>query len=296
MRVVVNTPTGHVGSALVPALLDAGVEVRLIARSFHKPIIKQALSRGAAVYIGSLDEPQLLRRAFSGADVVFWLTPPCYEASDLVGRATELGTLAAATIRATGVERVVHCSSFGAHLAVPPGPILAARAVEIALDGTGATVTHLRPAYFMDNDLWAIHSIRSFGAIFLPMPGELRIPRIATRDVAQVACNAILEPSSGRRVIELEGPARVTFNEAAAAISRAIGRQVSHVQVKREQARGAMRELGMTADAAERVLDLYAALVAGTLGGTPPSKVHNTTTSLDTFAREVFAPAYAASR
>lgn len=296
MKIVVTTPTGHVGSTLVPLLMDAGAEVRLIARSFDKPSVRRAMARGAAIYVGSLDEPNLLARAFSGADAVFWLTPPSYEAKDLVARYVELGSTAASAIRSARVPYVVHCSSFGAHLDTPPGPIRGVRRVEQMLDATGASVTHLRPAYFMDNDLWAIGSIRAARSIFLPLPGPLSIPRIATRDVAQAASRALLEPHSGVRAIELEGPAHASFDEDAAAIGRAIGGPVAHVQVSESDAREAMLRMGMTGDAVERVLELYRALADKTLGGAPPTKPHRTSTTLDDFAREVFAPAFAAAR
>lgn len=292
----IATPTGQIGRALVRRLLDAHAELRLIARNPEKPIVKEAAAHGARIFTGSLDDPELLRRALDGASAFFWLTPPSYDAKDVVARYAEFGRCAADAIRATGVPRVVHCSSFGAHLDGPVGPIRGNRAVELALDQCGAHVMHLRPAYFMDNDLWAIPSIRGASSIFLPIAGARRIPRIATRDIAKEAAALLLERNFvGRNVIELEGPQRVTFDENAAAISRALDRTIAHVTVSADAARTALRSIGMTEDAAARVVELYEALGSGYLGGPLPETPRKTKTTIDAFAREVLVPAYRAS-
>jgi uncharacterized protein YbjT (DUF2867 family) len=292
----IATPTGQIGRALVRRLLDAHAGLRLIARNPEKPIVKEAMACGARVFRGSLDDPELLRQALDGASALFWLTPPSYDAKDVVARYAEFGECIADAILATGVPRVVHCSSFGAHLDGPVGPIRGNRAVELALDRSGAHVMHLRPSYFMDNDLSALPSIRGAASIFLPISGARRIPRIATRDVAREAAALLLERSfEGRNVIELEGPARVTFDENAASISRVLERPISHVTVSSSSARAALRSIGMTQDAAARVVELYEALESGYLGGPPPAKPRKTKTTIDAFARDVLLPAYRAS-
>ncbi len=291
----VTTPTGQIGHAVVARLLEAGAGLRLVARSPDRPIVSAAQDRGAEVIAGSLDDPEVLARAFDGVDAVFWLTPPSYDADDVVARYTQFGERAAQAIQRCGVPRVVHLSSFGAHLDAPTGPIRGNRAVEQALDATSAEVLHLRPAYFMDNDLWSTASVREQGAFFSPVRGARRIPRIATRDVAEVAARALVDPSfTDQRTLELEGPRRVTFDEDAQAIGDAIGAQVRHVTVPPAAARDAMASLGMSADAAARVVELYEALDAGVLGGTPPTPPLRTETTIELFAREVFLPAYGA--
>lgn len=292
----ITTPTGQIGRALVTRLLDAKAPVRVIARFPDKPAVAAARARGAEVVVGSLDDPAVLDRALDGADALFWLTPPSYEAPDVVARYAEFGARAAEAVTRSGVAHVVHLSSFGAHLDAPTGPIRGNRAVEAALNATKAHVLHLRPAYFMDNDLWSIPTIREHGAVFAPVRGESCIPRIATRDVASVAAEHLLERAfTGHRALELEGPRRVTFDEVASTIGRAIGRPVHHVTIESSAARAAFEGIGMTEDAAARVVELYEALDHGVLGGTPPTAPRRTTTSIDMFAHEVFRPAYGAA-
>ncbi len=87
----------------------------------------------------------------------------------------------------------------------------------------------------------------------------------------------------------------MTFDEAAAAIAKAIGAPVHHVTVPAEAAREAMRANGMSADAAARAVELYEALDHGVLGGAMPTAPRLTTTSIEAFATEVFRPAYRAA-
>ena len=74
MRIVINTPTGNIGRHLADKLLDAGETVTVISRSEGK--VSELQARGAAVVVGSMDDPEVLQRAFAGAKAVFWVNPP----------------------------------------------------------------------------------------------------------------------------------------------------------------------------------------------------------------------------
>ncbi|HWD61655.1 MAG TPA: NAD(P)H-binding protein, partial [Humibacter sp.] len=71
--IVVTAPTGHIGSRLVPQLLVSGEPVRLIVREPAK--LPSAVAGGAEVIVGSHRERDVVDRAFTGADSVFWLMP-----------------------------------------------------------------------------------------------------------------------------------------------------------------------------------------------------------------------------
>ena len=57
---------------------------------------------------------------------------------------------------------------------------------------------------------------------------------VATADIGRVAAELLQETLSGRRIVELEGPHRVTPNEIAAAFAKILGRPVRMELVPRE--------------------------------------------------------------
>src|SRR5262249_24549728 len=93
--------------------------------------------------------------------------------------------------------------------------------------GIGLPVTFLRPAWFMENALWDVPSERDNGVVpsFL-QPANKPFPMVATKDVGRVAARLIREAWTGTRIVELEGPVRVSPNDLARAFASVLQRPV----------------------------------------------------------------------
>ena len=239
MKIVVTTPTGNIGRVVTNELLDAGAEVVLPVRNPQK--VKEFTDRGAKATKGTMDDSEFIAESCRGTDALFWLTPPDLGAADYVASYRLMGESAAAAIKESGLSRVVNLSSIGAHLADGTGPIKGLYAVERMLEQAAPNITHVRPAFFFENFLPHVESIKGAGSVFFPVSGSSRIPMIATRDVGVAAAKRLLDTSWSRHsTMGLHGPADLSFDEAAAAISEGLGREVKHVKVDEATVKQAM--------------------------------------------------------
>ena len=295
VHAVVNAPTGNIGRPLSERLLAAGCTLTLLAR--HPEKVQELAARGATVQQGNLEDQDFVTAATHGADVLFWLTPPNPAAPNVREYQNKLGRIAAQAVRENRIPRVVHLSSYGAHLDAHTGPILGLRDNEALLNRAVTDIVHLRPGMFKENYMGSLPTIRQQRKIFLPIAGSTQVPFIATRDVAMVAAERILGSSwRGQQVLEVMGPEPISFDEAARCIGDALGEPVRHVQVTRDQAYSALTGMGMSADFANGALEMYESVENGHLVPDPRAAKRIMPTTFASFAREVLAPLLGAAR
>ncbi|UCH84151.1 MAG: NAD(P)H-binding protein [Candidatus Latescibacterota bacterium] len=293
MKVAVNTPTGNIGRGLCERLLNAGVELVLLARSPEK--VEHLADRGAVVYKGDLEDADFVVNATKNIDVLFWLTPPNYATDDLRGHQNVLADIVVRAVNENNIPRVIDLSSVGAHLSEGTGPIAGLGDVERKLEQTDAQVTHLRPGFFMENYFMSAETIASQNAVFLPMEGSAKMAMIATDDIAKVAAERILDKKwSDRTVIELVGPSDVTFENAAKTIGDALGREVNHVTTTLAQTRDALTGMGVPSSTADLFLEMYGAFNSGSITLESPGSEKVGTTTFRSFAEQSFVPALTA--
>ena len=93
--------------------------------------------------------------------------------------------------------------------------------MERSLSEIGLPVTLLRPGWFMENAQWDVASARDEGVVrsFL-QPADKAFAMVATKDVGRVAAELLRQDWTGMRIVELEGPARVSAQDLAQAFAR----------------------------------------------------------------------------
>jgi uncharacterized protein YbjT (DUF2867 family) len=293
--VTVTGATGRVGRQLVRRLRDQGVRVRAVAR--HADGLS-ALGDGIEAHAGSLEDTAFLTQAFAGADAVFAMVPPSYGERDFRAYQRRVGDSIAAAVAAARVSRVVTLSSIGADRDGGNGPIAGLYDLEKRIEAVaGVHVVHLRPTFFMENELNTVGLIKSAGITGSALKAENAIPMIATRDIAEAAAS-LLAPATftGRSVRELLGPRDYSPRETARILGAAIGRpELPFVEFSYDDTKKALVGAGMSDDVARLFVEMYEGFNEGrvrTVQGRGPATT--TPTSLDTFAKEVFAPAFGA--
>jgi nucleoside-diphosphate-sugar epimerase len=73
MKILVTGATGKLGSRLVPALLGAGYQIRVLARAPDNETIKSLVSKGAEIVQGDIMQADSLTGAFADLDAVVHL-------------------------------------------------------------------------------------------------------------------------------------------------------------------------------------------------------------------------------
>ncbi len=295
--IVICGATGNVGSRIATALLAAGEPVRAVARNRGR--LAALTAKGAEARPGDIEDTSFLVRAFTSARSAFVMIPPKPDAADVREYQNRVGDALVAAVSTARVPHVVVLSSAGAHLSEGTGPILGLHDLEAKLERLRDTAVRiLRPAYFMENHLLSIPLIHSRGINGTPIRADAPRPMIGTCDIADAAAGLLRDTAfAGHDVRYLLGPRDLTMGEATRILGAAIGKpDLAYVQLREEEARRSMVEMGMSDDAARSMLEMFRGFNAGRIRPSRERDAGNTTpTTLEEFARTTFASAYRAA-
>jgi uncharacterized protein YbjT (DUF2867 family) len=192
-----------------------------------------------------MENAEQLAAAFTGAEGVFILPPSEFDPEPRYPEARRVIESLTSALMTARPQRIVCLSTIGAD--APHDTLLTQRTLmERSLSEIGLPVTFLRPGWFMENALWDVASARDEGVVrsFL-QPADKAFPMVATRDVGRVAADLIRQDWRGTRIVELEGPARVSANELAQVFAAVLGRPVRAEIISRERWEGLFRAQGM---------------------------------------------------
>lgn len=234
--------TGKVGGALARSLLVGNLPVRAVLRDVAKAADWRA--RGCDIAIAEMNDAVSLAAAFKDSEGVFILPPSEFDPEPGFPEARRVIEAVTQALAEARPAKVVCLSTIGAD--APHENLLTQRTLlEDAVGALGLPVTFLRPGWFMENAQWDIPSARDEGVLrsFL-QPADKPFPMIATQDVGRTAARLLNEDWSGTRVVELEGPTRVSPKDIARAFAVALERPVSIEIVPRETWEGIFRAQG----------------------------------------------------
>ncbi len=283
---VITGAGGNTGSKIAGRLLTVGKKVRIITRSRSK--VQSLIDQGAEYAPIDLNDTDSLTAAIRGASGVYAMIPPNYSAPDFRGYQNKIGDSIATAIRRAGVTHVINLSSIGAHMGYGTGVLLGLHDQEERLNAIdGVAVLNLRPGFFMENFLWQIDLIKTKGIMGAPQKADLPLPFIATADIADYAVQRFLKLDfTGKTNRELLGQRDLTMSQCAAILGNSIGRpDLPYVEFPCEDTKKAFIAQGMSADAADKLVELQQAFNEGLARPTEPRGNANTTaTSLERFS------------
>lgn len=290
---VITGATGNIGGKIAENLLAKGKKVRVIGRSSER--LKPLVDRGAEPAMGRLEGSRFLTEAFRGAEAVFAMIPQNLQSENYLGYQAVVGESICSALKNSGVKYVVNLSSQGVQLTEKTGPILGLRGQEERLNRLeGIHVLHLRPTSFMENVLNNIPIIKDMGINGSPTKADLKLPSIATKDIANVATQHLLKLDfEGKSVLDLLGERDISMNEMTQILGKAIGiENLPYVQFSYEDAEKGMIESGISADVARLYIEMEKGFNEIVLN-VPRTKENTTPTSFEEFSK-FFASVYKA--
>jgi uncharacterized protein YbjT (DUF2867 family) len=270
MKIVVTGSLGHISKPLTQSLVQSGHSVTVISSKADRQ--KEIEALGAKAAIGTMQDVGFLTATFTGADVVYLmetLAPNSFfdHSVDFVAELTEIGHNYKEAVEASGVKRVVHLSSIGAHMASGNGILAFHYNVENSLKQLpdDVSIRFMRPVGFYYNMFAFIPTIKAQGAIIANYGGDYKEPWVSPADIAAVIAEEIEKPFVGREVRYIASD-EVSPNEIAQVLGEAIGRNdIKWLAVSDEQYCSGLISAGMNPQTARRYTEMNASRVGGIL-------------------------------
>jgi uncharacterized protein YbjT (DUF2867 family) len=281
-KVLVTGATGNTGSRLVPALRNAGVDVRALVRDEAKA--QPLKDAGAEIVVGDLDQPETIDPAVEGVDKIYLLT------WNGPTQAQQVQNVIDSVKRVGGAPHIVRHSMWGSKKSriVKQGD-----QAEEAIKSSGLPWTLLQPTFFMQNTMMAAQTIVSDGMIYWDMQ-DGKLAMIDVRDIVDVAVAVLTGSGHEGKSYILTGPEAISLHDVAGTFSKVLGKEVNYVSVPGEAARESMVGMGLPEWIAKGYVELSEGFSEGFANSTTDNVAAlngHAARSFEQFARD-FAPVF----
>lgn len=270
-RIVVAGASGRLGRIVVQQLLAAGVS-NLVAASRTPEKLSNLTEKGIEVRFADFNEPDSLTQAFKDAEAMLLIST-----DDLLsGRRISQHKNAIEGAKKAGVKHIVYTSMPNPEQATgvyfSPDHV----ATEAALRDSGVTHTILRVSWYSENlrDVGYLSAAWRSGK-WISSAKDGRIAYVPCNDVGRTVAAVLARVPDASKTYTLTGPAALTPEELAAALSSATGKEIQVVRVTAEELKPKLFELGLS--------DKFASMVAYTDGNTRAGNFNIVTTTIEDF-------------
>ena len=236
--ILVTGGTGFVGPHVVRALRERDQPVRALVRDPGGRSATTLAAWGAELVQGDMTDPESLRRAAGGSEIVVHLVAIRQGSEDQFRRVMEEGTRELVVVaKEAGVRRFVLMSALGTSEETKDlVPYYHAKwEMEQAVIGSGLEHVIFRPSFVFAKDGGILPTFRRLARLSPVTPiigsGKQRIQPIWIDDVAAYFSQSVDKAEAANRTFELGGPDAVSWNEFWARLKRTLGQRRPSVHV-----------------------------------------------------------------
>ncbi|HZY63108.1 MAG TPA: NmrA family NAD(P)-binding protein [Edaphobacter sp.] len=235
--------TGHVGGAAARHLLANQKQIRTLLRMPEKA--KAFADQGVEIQQGDLNDADALARALEGVEGGFLLMQPTLTPPPDFSDARRSLTSYTAALAKAPVPRLVALSSMGSEKTEKLGNITATSLMERAFSNLPFPTAFIRAGSFYENYASALSTAQHTGKYFSFQPVDFPFPAVGSIDIGNLVAELLLNGWTGKKFIELGS--LTTANQMAAAVSKAIGRDVQAQAIPRQAWAETLQQFGLPA-------------------------------------------------
>jgi len=271
MNIVLTGSLGNIGKPLTKELVQKGHSVTVISSSPERQKDIEAL--GAKAAIGTMEDAGFLSATFKGADIVYLMETLDAAGGffdpeiDFIATISQIGRNYKQAVEQSGVKRVVHLSSIGAHMSEGNGILAFHYNVETILKQLPdeVSIKFMRPVGFYTNTFSLIRNIKAQGTIVSNYGGDKKEPWVSPLDIAAVVAEEMEKPFAGRTIRYIASD-EVSPNEVAAILGEAIGKpDLKWEVISDAKLLGSWLAAGMNAQIAKGFVEMQASQGSGVL-------------------------------
>jgi len=264
MKIVITGSLGNISKPLTIALIQKKHQVIVISSNIEKQKDIEAL--GAFAAIGSIEDVDFLTKTFTGADIVYCMTPPLFSKTDQIAYYRNLAIGYAKAIEAAKVKKGIYLSSYGAHLEKGTGYIAGSYHAEKVFNTlSNVTFTYIRPGYFYYNLFHFIGAIKYLGFIATNYGANDKLLMVSPYEIAMAIVEEIEnnKPHSSVRYVASDDR---TCNEVAQVLGNSIGIPTLEWKIiSSEQMNSNLVNNGLPLENAQMLVELGEATHSGVL-------------------------------
>ena len=270
MKIIVTGSLGNISKPLTIELVKKGHQVTVISTKPEKQ--KEIETLGATATIGSIDDVNFLTVTFKGADIVYSILTNDISSffdpnTDFIALMNKIGNNYKQAIENSGVKRLVHLSSIGAHTDQGNGILRFHYNVENILKQLpdDVSIKFMRPVGFFTNLFRSLQTIKTNSAFVFNYGGDKKEPWVSPLDIAAVISEEIEKTFNGRTVRYIASD-EISPNEIAKTLGEAIGKpELKWLAIPSEELLKGMLTVGMNEQIAKGFVEMYTSQGSGLL-------------------------------